>query len=280
MKINKLFIENFQSIKEGAWIDLKPITILVGPNSSGKSAIYDALYLLEQITASKPDKALIKDLLNRWIRIDERHDINRLDRPRGSGELHRMDKHENERVGKIGIEFEGRVTVTRLSKFVASKMGSTKPKEKSSNEDVTSMNLNLPAWGTKENSGKVVKITNDNFGSRRDPRSSLFLMFYAPWCTHCTEVKPTFALASTGGNAGKDVDFKGTVFGAVDCDMEEQLCQDFNIQKFPTFAYMPGNVKDVVPDEYDGERDAEVMVDFVLSKLIGANVPDSFFEEA
>ena len=181
---------------------------------------------------------------------------------------------------KIGIEFEGRVTVTRLSKFVASKMGSTKPKEKSSNEDVTSMNLNLPAWGTKENSGKVVKITNDNFGSRRDPRSSLFLMFYAPWCTHCTEVKPTFALASTGGNAGKDVDFKGTVFGAVDCDMEEQLCQDFNIQKFPTFAYMPGNVKDVVPDEYDGERDAEEMVDFVLSKLIGANVPDSFFEEA
>ena len=134
--------------------------------------------------------------------------------------------------------------------------------------------------GTKENSGKVVKITNDNFGSRRDPRSSLFLMFYAPWCTHCTEVKPTFALASTGGNAGKDVDFKGTVFGAVDCDMEEQLCQDFNIQKFPTFAYMPGNVKDVVPDEYDGERDAEEMVDFVLSKLIGANVPDSFFEEA
>ena len=105
-------------------------------------------------------------------------------------------------------------------------------------------------------------------------------MFYAPWCTHCTEVKPTFALASTGGNAGKDVDFKGTVFGAVDCDMEEQLCQDFNIQKFPTFAYMPGNVKDVVPDEYDGERDAEEMVDFVLSKLIGANVPDSFFEEA
>ena len=43
---------------------------------------------------------------------------------------------------------------------------------------------------------------------------------------------------------------------------------------------MPGNVKDVVPDEYDGERDAEEMVDFVLSKLIGANVPDSFFEEA
>ena len=71
------------------------------------------------------------------------------------------------------------------------------------------------------------------------------------------EAKPAFVLASKGGSASTDVDLKGTVFGAVDCDVEEELCQDFNIKKYPTFAYMPGNVKDVVPDEYTGERDAE-----------------------
>ena len=42
---------------------------------------------------------------------------------------------------------------------------------------------------------------------------------------------------------------------------------------------MPGNVKDVVPDEYTGERDAEEMVDYILSKSIGASVPDEFFKE-
>merc|ERR1711871_531766 len=164
-------------------------------------------------------------------------------------------------------------------------MGSNKStKERSADESSKSIShevrTKVPAWGNKDNSGNVIEITNNNFGSLRDPHSSLFLMFYAPWCTHCTEVKPTFALASTGGSAGADIDFKGTIFGAVDCDAEEQLCHDFNIQKFPTFAYMPGNVKDIVPDEYNGERDAEEMVDFVLSKLIGTHVPDNFFEEA
>ena len=72
---------------------------------------------------------------------------------------------------------------------------------------------------------------------------------------------------------------KGTVFGAVDCDAEEELCQDFSIKKYPTFAYMPGNVKDVVPDEYTGERDAEEMVDYILTKSMGTSVPDEFFEE-
>ena len=59
----------------------------------------------------------------------------------------------------------------------------------------------------------------------------------APFENLTIEVKPSFALASTGGSAGKDVDFKGTVFGAVDCDMEEQLCQDFNIQNYLLSLY-------------------------------------------
>ena len=59
IKINKLFLENFQTIKDGVWIDLKPITIIVGPNSAGKSAIHDAIYLLEQIIVTNPDKNLL-----------------------------------------------------------------------------------------------------------------------------------------------------------------------------------------------------------------------------
>ena len=177
---------------------------------------------------------------------------------------------------KVGVEFEDAVTVSRLSKFTRKHLGGSEPDRGSDGSDT---NLHLPAFGTKEESGEVLKITNDDFGKRRDPKSSLFIMFYTPWCNHCMEAKPAFVLASKGGSASTDVDLKGTVFGAVDCDVEEELCQDFNIKKYPTFAYMPGNVKDVVPDEYTGERDAEEMVDYILSKSIGASVPDEFFKE-
>ena len=174
---------------------------------------------------------------------------------------------------KVGVEFEGAVTVSRLSKF-RKHVGGSEPDRGSDGSDT---NLHLPAFGTKEESEKG-KETNDDFGKRRDPKSSLFIVLHS-WCNHCMEAKPAFVLASKGGSAGKEVDLKGTVFGAVDCDAEEELCQDFSIKKYPTFAYMPGNVKDVVPDEYTGERDAEEMVDYILTKSMGTSVPDEFFEE-
>ena len=50
--INKKFnllaleIEGFQSIRDPIRIEFAPITLLYGPNSAGKSAIFDALKLL------------------------------------------------------------------------------------------------------------------------------------------------------------------------------------------------------------------------------------------
>jgi AAA15 family ATPase/GTPase len=47
MTIKKLVIKNFKCIKELS-IDLAPLTIFVGPNSSGKSSILEALALMSQ----------------------------------------------------------------------------------------------------------------------------------------------------------------------------------------------------------------------------------------
>ena len=35
--INKITLENFKSIKDRVEIDIKPITLLFGPNSAGKA---------------------------------------------------------------------------------------------------------------------------------------------------------------------------------------------------------------------------------------------------
>ena len=42
-KLKGIFLENFQSIKSPTYIELAPITLLYGPNSSGKSAVFDAI---------------------------------------------------------------------------------------------------------------------------------------------------------------------------------------------------------------------------------------------
>jgi len=46
--LTKIAIENFKSIGGRIEIELKPLTIFVGPNASGKSSILEALPLLVQ----------------------------------------------------------------------------------------------------------------------------------------------------------------------------------------------------------------------------------------
>ena len=61
MAIKKIKIENFKGIKK-LEMDLKPINILVGPNSGGKSSILHALVVLKQTLAlPNQDRALILD---------------------------------------------------------------------------------------------------------------------------------------------------------------------------------------------------------------------------
>jgi predicted ATPase len=48
MAISRLYIDNFKGIGKGKWIDIKPITVFIGANSSGKSSCIHALACLSQ----------------------------------------------------------------------------------------------------------------------------------------------------------------------------------------------------------------------------------------
>lgn len=48
MAINRLYVENFKGVGAGKWIDIKPITVFIGANSSGKSSCIHALACLSQ----------------------------------------------------------------------------------------------------------------------------------------------------------------------------------------------------------------------------------------
>ena len=68
-KITAIELENFQSIERRTRIDLKPITLLFGPNSAGKSSVFDALELLRVLldpTEFNEERAA--DMVDRWAR--------------------------------------------------------------------------------------------------------------------------------------------------------------------------------------------------------------------
>lgn len=68
-KITAIELENFQAIDRRVRIELKPITLLYGPNSAGKSSVFDAIELL-QILLDPPkfNQRKAADMVDRWAR--------------------------------------------------------------------------------------------------------------------------------------------------------------------------------------------------------------------
>ncbi len=60
-----LRICNFKSLKDTGKLDIKPITFLVGPNSSGKTSIFQAILALRQTIRNKEMKSAL--ILNDYI---------------------------------------------------------------------------------------------------------------------------------------------------------------------------------------------------------------------
>lgn len=55
MTVTAFRVQNFMGFEDSGWIELRPITLLFGRNSSGKSALIRALLLLRQSLESEPD---------------------------------------------------------------------------------------------------------------------------------------------------------------------------------------------------------------------------------
>lgn len=67
IRLVALELENFQSIVEPTRIEFAPITMLCGPNSAGKSAVYDALELLAKLWSPEDFEEIeLQKLLRRW----------------------------------------------------------------------------------------------------------------------------------------------------------------------------------------------------------------------
>lgn len=68
-RITAIELENFQSIERRTRIELKPITLLYGPNSAGKSSVFDAIELLRVLLdPAEFDQKKAAEMVDRWAR--------------------------------------------------------------------------------------------------------------------------------------------------------------------------------------------------------------------
>ncbi|CAG4970115.1 unnamed protein product [Parnassius apollo] len=106
----------------------------------------------------------------------------------------------------------------------------------------------LPRFVTPED-GAVYEYNPHNFKGQIEDMDGNFIMFYAPWCRHCTEFEPIWS------ELAELVNTKNSKFAIaqVDCTLHSQLCQENDITGYPTLMYYHKN--SFSPFEYKGSRD-------------------------
>lgn len=144
--------------------------------------------------------------------------------------------------------YDGTSTAVEIAKWLEqyATAPSTKPFKKQTKSE------------SKPSKNYSVELTTDNFGRLvLNSTAAWMLEFYAPWCGHCKSLAPHWKRAADS--------WKGIVkFGAIDCDANPELAQQFGIQGFPTIKSYSGRSSDKVRGvkhsrDYSGERTAPAL---------------------
>jgi len=108
----------------------------------------------------------------------------------------------------------------------------------------------------KDKDSKVVVLTEKNFDEFIAQEKLAMIEFYAPWCGHCKALAPEYDTAAEqleGKDAGK--------LAKVDCTVEKEVCNKFEVQGFPTIKIFRNDGSN--PTDYDGPRKADGIVKFM-----------------
>ena len=115
---------------------------------------------------------------------------------------------------------------------------------------------------TDENgeASEIVVLTDKTFEGFISDNPGTLVMFYAPWCGHCKNLKPQLVSSS---KKLKEADIAGKI-AVVNCTKETQVANQFGISAFPNFKFFGQfetcDVKDI--------RSEEDVLRFMKSKLV------------
>ncbi|CAK4030702.1 disulfide-isomerase [Lecanosticta acicola] len=116
----------------------------------------------------------------------------------------------------------------------------------------------------------VHDLTKDTFDGFVAENGLVLCEFFAPWCGHCKALAPEYEEAAT---ALKE---KEIALAKVDCTAEQDLCQSFGVEGYPTLKIFRGK-ENVSP--YSGPRKSDAIVSYMVKQSLPA-VSDIASEEA
>jgi len=104
---------------------------------------------------------------------------------------------------------------------------------------------------------KVIELTDSDFQKQVINSDEMWLVeFYAPWCGHCQQFKPSYEKAAKM--------LKGVVkVGAVNMDTHKQVGSQYGVKGFPTVMFF-GLDKTKSPETYQEAREADALVNYAL----------------
>lgn len=107
--------------------------------------------------------------------------------------------------------------------------------------------------------GNVVELTEENF-AKHVSSGNHFVKFYAPWCSHCQRLAPTWEqLAKTLQNE------ETVSIAKIDCTVYRPICQDFEVKGYPTLLWIEDGKK---IEKYSGSRGHDELQAYV-KKMLG-----------
>ncbi|KAI8826836.1 thioredoxin-like protein [Fimicolochytrium jonesii] len=163
------------------------------------------------------------------------HNGKQIDEPADVQDLENLNVYVDGQIAKYASD---KVALENLKALAAAAPGG-----------VEGQNINLD--------GRMVHLTDKTFEIMTN-NTPWFVMFHAPWCGHCKQLKPVFEDLAPA--------MRGKVnIGALNCDDHPKLCKRHNVRGYPTvkFLELPGtNI------EYKGARSYDALKNY-LTNLSG-----------
>lgn len=105
------------------------------------------------------------------------------------------------------------------------------------------------AGAAAETASDVVVLTKETFKDFIKEHDLVLAEFYAPWCGHCKSLAPKYEEAAT------ELKAKNIPLVKVDCTAEEEVCNEYGVEGYPTLKIFRGLESEPAP--YNGARQTE-----------------------
>lgn len=142
--------------------------------------------------------------------------------------------------------YNGKRRMGELKAFVDKFAVTSEQKEKENSE------------ATGESDNGLYTLTSDNF-DRHVEMGLHFVKFYAPWCSHCRKLAPTWKALAEYHKDNVDV-----TIAKIDCTTESKPCTEHNIHAYPSLKLFKDG-REV--DHYEGPRSLDDLKNYLTLKI-------------